>query len=141
MNAKNKSILFFGISLIALFFCIYISQNNIKKTTPEGAKTYLQKKFTKTENLLQQYVDSISDLKIDNINDLLNFCERNKINGNEFIFYIYQDSLLKAWSSSEISLPSVLKQNTKATVCFLLKEIMFTILTTEILLLMYWDFI
>ena len=110
MNAKNKSILFFGISLIALFFCIYISQNNIKKTTPEGAKTYLQKKFTKTENLLQQYVDSISDLKIDNINDLLNFCERNKINGNEFIFYIYQDSLLKAWSSSEISLPSVLKQ-------------------------------
>lgn len=110
MNAKNKSILFFGISLIALFFCIYISQNNIKKTTPEGANTYLQKKFSKTENLLQQYVDSISDLKIYNINDLLNFCERNKIKENEFIFYIYQDSLLKAWSSSQISLPTILKQ-------------------------------
>lgn len=114
MNAKNKSILSFGIAFVALFFCIYLSQINIKKTTPEGANAYLQKKFIRTENLLQQYVDSISNLKIDNINDLLNFCQRNQIKDNEFIFYIYQDSLLKAWSSNQISLPTILKQKPKS---------------------------
>lgn len=110
MLAKHKSILFFGSAFLAFVLCIYITHNNITKTKPEKACVYLQKKFLQKENLLQNYVDSINKQGIDNISDLLLFCQKHKIHENEFIFYIYQDSVLKAWSSNQINLPNILTQ-------------------------------
>ena len=79
MLAKHKSILFFGSAFLAFVLCIYITHNNITKTKPEKACVYLQKKFLQKENLLQNYVDSINKQGIDNISDLLLFCQKHKI--------------------------------------------------------------
>ncbi|MDR0368595.1 MAG: hypothetical protein LBH82_05585 [Bacteroidales bacterium] len=37
--------------------------------------------------------------------ELLDFCEKNKINHEDFVFFIYKDSILTAWSSNEIIPP------------------------------------
>lgn len=106
MKVKNKALLFLSIAILGFIFCAFFSHSNYQKTNPQKALSYLQGKFHKNENKLNAYLNLMSQKKIANIPDLLNFCTAYNINEEEYVFYIYQDSILKAWSTNSINFPT-----------------------------------
>ena len=113
IKTKKKSFIYFGLGSILLIFSILLSHKNEQRTNPAYINSYLQEKFLQKENSLKENILSISENKYFDLPQLLKYCDEEKINEDEFIFYIYKDTLLKAWSSNSVVITKNITKNAK----------------------------
>ncbi len=115
MKIKKKSFVYLAFGLLMLILCFMLSYKNEQRVKPEKLTAILQDKFLKKEKKLDNYLTIIAEDKIVALADLLSFCNKNKINTNEFVFYVYRQSELVSWSSNSIALPYKLQKTLPST--------------------------
>ncbi len=110
MKTKTKFFIFLVLGLLMLAVTAVLSYRNEQRVKPEKLTTILQERFLEKEQELNEYLAAIVEKKILDLDDLISFCEENKINSNEFVFYVYRQSELISWSSNSIALPYELQK-------------------------------
>lgn len=110
MKTKTKFFIFLVLGLLMLAVTAVLSYRNEQRVKPEKLTTILQERFLEKEQELNEYLAAIIEKKILDLDDLISFCEENKINSNEFVFYVYRQSELISWSSNSIALPYELQK-------------------------------
>lgn len=112
-SSKRKVWIYLSLGIITLIFTILLSHRNEQRVKPEKLHLYFQEKFQKKEQDLNKHIHEILNNKHIKLPELLHYCEEQKIDKDEFIFYAYQDTLLKSWSSNSISFPYFLIKTPK----------------------------
>lgn len=110
----NTLLLPYGITLLLFVCSLWFSHINERRILPEKIHTYLQHRFETKERQMDAYADSVITQGLTDIPKLLAFCKRQNIQNSEFVFYVYEDTELKAWSSNTVNLPSRLNPQTMA---------------------------
>ena len=100
----HKPQLHLALSIILLLVSIVVSYQGHLSVSPDGKYKQIQADFLNKENAFDKLFAKLTfDPRIKTTVDLATFCEINAVNCNDFILYIYQDSVLSAWSSNEIT--------------------------------------
>ncbi|MDR1182528.1 MAG: GHKL domain-containing protein [Bacteroidales bacterium] len=103
VNLKRKSIIYLIISIIFLLLASFVHYQNQLSVSGKEKYKKLQSDFLKQEQVFNELFEKLTQTSINDIIDLVNFCEKNGVDKNTFAFFVYQDSLLSAWSSNEIT--------------------------------------
>ena len=110
MKKIKSKYIYLIISILLSFFGLFISHHNKHYTSPDYVAEQLRQKFSEKESQLFTLMDGILQRQIGDIPTLLAFCDSQKVNEEEFVFYVYQDDSLRAWSSNMVSLPTHFNQ-------------------------------
>ena len=122
-SLKRKEIIYLVVGCVFFLVCsvgYYHGQVSLR-----GKEKYkkFQSEFLKKEQTLNDLFDKLINNPINNTVDLVDFCRENNVDNNAFVFLVYQDFTISAWSSNEIipakkwkdSLPKVQQIDNKWT--------------------------
>jgi signal transduction histidine kinase len=121
INLKKKRIILLIVSIVFMVMASLVHYHNQLSVSGEEKYKKLQSHFLYQEQIFNELFKKLTEAPVDNIIDLVNFCKKNNVDKNQFVFFVYKDSLLLAWSSNEItptkcwkdSLPTVFQINNK----------------------------
>ena len=100
---RKQAILYVLIIVFVIGAIVVSYQNSLSVSSDEKYK-YIQADFLNKEELFDKLFAKLTfNPRIKTTVDLATFYEDNNINSKDFIIHIYQDSVLSAWSSSEIT--------------------------------------
>ena len=101
-NLKRKGIVYLiiGIVFLGISSSVYY-QGRLSLSGKERYKK-IQSTLLKKEQQFNELFDKLTTASIENTVDIVNFCQENKVNDDFFIFFVYKDSVITAWSSNEI---------------------------------------
>jgi signal transduction histidine kinase len=103
---KKKGFVYLAISIVFVIIASIFNYQARLSTSGERRYKHFQSDFLLKEKKMDDILLKLAQLpQVSTSLELLDFCEKNKINNGDFIFLIYQDSLLTAWSSNEIIPP------------------------------------
>ena len=106
INFKKRGYIFSVICILLVIAGISVSYKGNLSISEEKHHARFQSEFLEKEQQLDNLLAKLAELNhVSTSTDLLNFCEKNKVNENHFVFLIYQDSVLSAWSSNQIVPP------------------------------------
>ena len=112
INFKRRGLIFFAISIVFIVISSVINHKGRLSISEEKQYEAFQADFLKKE---QQFDDLLTKLAassyITNSTDLLDFCKENKVDENQYLFFVYSDSVLLAWSSNQVVPPKHWKDN------------------------------
>ena len=113
--SKNQkvNILFFLIVCLGYIIAAMYSHYNGQRIRPEYICNILQQRFIEKEGLMERHAETIGTRGINNIHQILQYCEKQRISPTEYAFYVYEEDTLKAWSSNVVHLPSLRKGITR----------------------------
>ncbi|MCL2132088.1 MAG: HAMP domain-containing histidine kinase [Lentimicrobiaceae bacterium] len=101
-NQKHVICLVLGILFAVLAGSV--SYRGYLSVSPDEKYRQMQADFLHKEKTFDKLFAKLTfDPRIKTTLDLAVFCENNAVNSKDLIFYIYQDSVLSAWSSNEIT--------------------------------------
>jgi signal transduction histidine kinase len=101
---RRKSLVCFVLSIVLAVVSVVVTYHGFLSISPDEKYKQIQADFLEKERDFDKLFAKLTfDPRIKTTEDLATFCENNAVNGNDFIFYIYQDSVLSAWSSNEIT--------------------------------------
>lgn len=104
--SKKNLVRFFILGLFITSIAAFMSYWGYSEVSPKEIHKRLQSDFLEKEAAFDNLFSKLTfDPRIKTTVDLITFCENNKVDSKNFIFFIYQDSTLNAWSSNEISPP------------------------------------
>jgi len=101
-NLKRKGVIYLIVSLV--FLGISSTVYHHERLSLSGKERYkkIQADFLKKEKQFNELFNKLTTVSIENTVDMADFCQKNKVNNDFFIFFVYQDSVIAAWSSNEI---------------------------------------
>lgn len=103
---RKKGFVYLGISIIFIIIASIVNHQARLSTSGERKYKQFQSDFLSKEKKMDDILIKLAgSSQIDTPLELLDFCEENRIHCEDFIFFIYRDSLLSAWSSNEIIPP------------------------------------
>ena len=122
-NFKRNGILYFIISFVFIIVGSWVGHQGQLSISGEERYKQIQSDFIKKEKTFNKLFQKLTATHIDNTADLVDFYQDNKIDDDFFIFIVYEDSLISAWSSNEIipakhwkdNLPQILQIDNKWT--------------------------
>ena len=101
-NLKRNGIIYLIISIIFLGISSTVYYQGRLLLSGEERYKKIQADFLKKEKQFNDLFDKLMTASIENTVDMVDFCQENKINSDFFVFFVYQDSVITAWSSNEI---------------------------------------
>lgn len=111
VTTKRKGFIYLVISIIFLVIASVVDYQARLSTSGERKYKEYQSDFLRKEKKIDDVLTKLA--MTDNVNtpsELLDFCKRNRVATEDYIFLIYEDSLLVAWSSNEIIPPKQWKR-------------------------------
>lgn len=109
---KKKGFIYIAISIVFIIIASIFNYQARLSTSGERRYKQFQSDFLFKEKKIDDILIKLAaSPQVRTSLDLLDFCKKNKINNEDFILFIYQDSLLTAWSSNEIIPPKYWKSN------------------------------
>ncbi|MDR1878481.1 MAG: HAMP domain-containing protein, partial [Bacteroidales bacterium] len=101
-NIKRKGLIYLIISIVFAIIGFIVNYQNRIAVSSENKYENFQSDFLKREQMLNELFAKLILRPVKNSVDLVNFCHEHKVNKDDFVFFVYRDSLLAAWSSNEI---------------------------------------
>jgi len=100
---KQNQITYFVLGTFFAILAAVVSYQGHLSVSADEKYRQLQADFLHKEKRFDNLFAKLTfDPRIKTTVDMATFCEENRIDDRNYIFYIYQDSLLSAWSSNEI---------------------------------------
>ncbi len=120
-NLKRKGIIYVIVSIVFILIGSWVNYQSRLSISGEEKYKKFQSDFLKKEKTFSELFKKLTTSTINNTIDLVNFCEENNVDNSTYMFFVYQDSILSAWSANEIippkywkdSLPEVLQIDNK----------------------------
>ena len=107
--SNRRHVLYFVLSILFAIATTVVSYQSYLSISADEKYKQIQADFLNKEKTFDNLFAKLTfDPRIKTTVDLATFCENNHVDSRNFIFYIYQDSLLNAWSSNEIMPPDYL---------------------------------
>ena len=101
---RRKPLFYLVLGVLLVVVSIAVSYQGYLSISADEKYRQIQADFLEKENAFDQLFAKLTfDPRIKTTVDLAAFCENNAVNGKDFMLCIYQDSLLSAWSSNEIT--------------------------------------
>ena len=108
-SPRRNYILYVVLGILFAVATAVITYHGSLSTSKNEKCKQIQADFLRKEKAFDDLFDKLTfDPRIKTTIDLAVFCEENCVDNQGFIFYIYKDSLLSAWSSNEIMPPDYL---------------------------------
>ena len=100
---NHHFVVYLAFSLVFAFAAMVFSYQSYLSISPKEEYKQIQADFLEMEKTFDNLFAKLTfDPRIKTTVDLVTFCEDNQVDSRNFIFNIYQDSVLSAWSSNEI---------------------------------------
>jgi len=101
---NQNHIAYFVLGGVLAVVAAVVSYQGRLSVAPDEKHKQIQADFLSNEQAFDKLFAKLTfDPRIKTTVELAAFCENNHINSRDFIFYIYQDAVLSAWSSNEIT--------------------------------------